>query len=156
MRRLAALPLTVLLLHGLVGATFAARPDIIYFAGDDVADSLAFSQACGFAVTAQSSGHVIFHNEKQGATQNIANYNINIQLTSANGSYHLIDAGPDMILTKFGVEYLTLSGRSLTGSGVIGRVEVNLATGELTWHGNLVATAPFDVEFLVDQCAFLD
>lgn len=95
-------------------------------------------------MTAESSGHVIIHNPTSGAATEIFNWNINIWLTSANGSYHLVDAGPDMELTRAGTTYFTVSGRSLTFSTVIGRVEVNLDTGEVTYHGNLVGNEVFD------------
>ena len=133
-------------------AALAARPTIIYFADDDAADSAFFSEECGFDVIADSSGHVIIHNAKSGAATEIANYNINIWLSIENGSYHLIDAGPDMLLTKAGTLYLTVTGRSLTFSTVIGRVEVNLDTGAITYHGNLVGDEVFDPSWLALVC----
>lgn len=134
---------------------FAARPTIISFADNDVADGEFFSGVCGFEVTAASSGHVIFHNDKRGANNYIANWNINIWLHSAKGSYHLVDAGPDMEHRRAGTSYVTVTGRSVTYSMVIGRTEVNLDTGEVVFHGNLVGAEPFDPEFYVPICAAL-
>jgi hypothetical protein len=78
-----------------------------------------------------------------------------VGLYGASGSYHLADAGPDMLLTKAGVEFLVITGRSLTGSSVIGRVEVNLATGEVTYHGNLVGSQPLDPNWYEPICEVL-
>ena len=136
----------------LAAPALAARPTIISFAEDDAADSALFTELCGFEVTSQSSGHVVIHNPKNGAATEIANYNINNWLYSENGSYHLVDAGPDMLLTRAGTTYLTVTGRSLTFSTVIGRVEVNLETGEVTYHGNLVGEEPLTANWFEPIC----
>ena len=136
----------------LAGPVSAAKPTIISFDDDDVADSAFFTEVCGFPVTAESKGHVIIHNPKSGAATEIFNWNINIWLHSESGSYHLLDAGPDMLLTKAGTTYFTVTGRSITFSTVIGRVEVNLETGEVTWHGKLVGDEVFDPEWWEPIC----
>jgi hypothetical protein len=112
--------------------------------------------ACGFPVVSESEGHVVLHNEKSGATNFIANYNIRNTLTSADGTYRLVDAGPDMEKTKGGTTYLTVTGRSVTFSTVIGYVEVNLDTGEVTWHGRLLGTEPLDPAWYAPICDALD
>ena len=155
MRRIATVVLAGLLALAVAAPAFAARPTIISFAEDDAADSELFTELCGFAVTSLSSGHVILHNDKNGAVTGIANYQINNWLYSATGSYHLVDAGPDMLLTKAGVEFLVITGRSLTGSSVIGRVELNLTTGEVIYHGNLVGSQPLDPNWYEPICAAL-
>ena len=96
MRRLVSLPFAALLMILLAVPVLGARPTIISFADDDVADGDFFTSVCGFEVSAESSGHVVQHNEKRGANNFISNYNIQIWLSSENGSYHLLDAGPDM------------------------------------------------------------
>ena len=93
---------------------FAARPTIVSFADDDVADGNFFTDRCGFTVTAESTGHVIHHNDKRGANTFIANWNINVWLHSADGSYHLVDAGPDMEHRRAGTTSFTVTGRSVT------------------------------------------
>ena len=155
MRRLVTLPLAVLLVLALAVPVLAAPPTIISFADDDVADGLFFSGLCGFEVSAESSGHVVMHNPKRGANDFISNYNINIWLTSESGSYHLIDAGPDMEHDRSGTTYLTVTGRSLTFSTVIGRTEVNLDTGEVVFHGNLVGSEVFAVDWYAPICEAL-
>jgi hypothetical protein len=155
MRRIAPLFAAMLLTLAVAGPAAAARPTIISFADDDEADSALFTELCGFPVTSLSSGHVIIHNDANGAATAIANYQINNWLSSANGSYHLVDAGPDMRLTRAGVEFLTISGRSLTGSAVIGRVEINMETGEVNYHGNLFGAVPLDPAWYEPICAAL-
>lgn len=155
MRKMATLFAVALLTLAVAGPVAAARPTIINFADDDAADSALFTELCGFAVTSMSSGHVIIHNDANGATTGIENYQINNWLYSADGSYHLVDAGPDMRRTRAGVEFTVITGRSLTGSSVIGRVEINLTTGEVTYHGNLVGSQPLDPEWYEPICAAL-
>ncbi len=142
MRRIAFVIATLLTLASAV-PVLAAPPTIISFEFDDVADSIIFTGACGFPVTSDSSGHVVFHNDKRGAVTQLANWNINNRLTSANGSYHLVDVGPDMEHMRAGTPSFVVVGRSLTFSSVIGRVEVNLDTGETTYHGLLVGDQVF-------------
>jgi hypothetical protein len=60
-----------------------------------------------------------------------------------------------MTLTKAGTPYFTVTGRSLTFSTVIGRVEVNLDTGDVTYHGNLVGEEVFDPDWIAPICAAL-
>jgi hypothetical protein len=134
----------------------AARPTIISFEDDDAGDSEFFTAVCGFPVVSESAGHVVFHNEKSGSTNFIANYNIRNTLTSEHGTYFLVDAGPDMLKTKDGTTYLTVTGRSLTFSTVIGRVELNLDTGDVTWHGRLVGSEPLDEAWYAPICDALD
>ena len=152
MRRLVSLPLAALVVLLLAIPVLGARPTIISFADDDVADGEFFSSRCGFEVSARSSGHVVMHNEKRGANNFISNYNINIWLTSENGSYHLLDAGPDMEHRRAGTTYFTVTGRSLTFSTVIGRTEVNLDTGEIVFHGNLVGSEVFQEDWWAPIC----
>ena len=153
MRRLVSAAITATVLAALSsGVALGARPTITSFEDDDAADSAFFSALCGFEITAESSGHVVFHNEKLGAATEIANWNINIWLSSENGSYHLVDAGPDMQLTRAGTTYFAVTGRSVTLSTVVGRVEVNLDTGDVTYHGNLGGGEVFDPEWFSPIC----
>jgi hypothetical protein len=109
----------------------------------DADESTFWTAACGFPVTAEISGHIIVHREKNGAITSLTVFHITERLTSANGSYFLVDVGPDIAFTRQGVPYVAVVGRSLTGSGVIGRVLVNEATGELEVSGKLVGDAVF-------------
>ena len=93
---------------------------------------------CGFPVTADISGHIIFHHAKNGAVEFITVYHQAEILTSAWGTYRLHDIGPDIEYIRGGVPYVAIVGRSITGSLVIGRTVVNLDTGEVDWNGRLV------------------
>ena len=152
MRRMLSLPLAALLLILLAVPVLGAPPTIISFADDDVADGDFFSLVCEVEISARSSGHAIFHNETRGANNFISNYNIQIWLTSENGSYHLLDAGPDMEHRRAGTTYFAVTGRSLTFSTVIGRTEVNLDTGETVFHGNLVGSDVFAEDWYAPIC----
>ncbi len=156
MRRLLLLPLALLVTLTLASPALAARPTIINFDDDDAADSALYTQLCGFPISSESAGHVVFHNEKSGATNFIANWNIRNTLTSEHGTYHVVDAGPDMEKIKGGATYLTVTGRSVTFSTVIGRVEVNLDSGEVTWHGRLVGAEVFDPAWYAPICDALE
>jgi hypothetical protein len=151
MRRSIGLPAAAMLVLALATPVAAARPDIVSFADDDVADGEFYSGVCGFEITAESSGHVVFHNDKRGANTSISNWNIIVRLHSEEGSYFLVDSGPDMFHRRAGTESFTVSGRSLTGSTVIGRVEVDLDTGEVTIHGNQVGSQIFDLSWICDE-----
>ena len=156
MRRSALVSLALLASLLLAAPVSGAPPTIVSFDEEDDADSAFLTAACGFPISSDSEGHVVFHNDKSGATNFIANWNIRNTLTSAHGTYHLVDAGPDMEKTRGGTTYLAVTGRSLTFSTVIGRVEVNQDTGEITWHGRLVGTELFDPEWYAPICDALD
>ena len=104
----------------------------------DVDDSIWWTEQCEFPVTAELSGHIIFHNAKRGAVESITVYHTAEILTSEWGSYRLHDIGPDIEYIRNGVPYVAIVGRSITGSGVIGRTVINLDTGEVDWNGRLV------------------
>ena len=151
MRRIFGLLAATVLVLGLTTPALAARPTIISFADDDVADGEFFSELCGFEITSRSSGHVIFHNDKRGANNFISNWQINNWLSSATRTYHLVDAGPDMLHRQGGTEYWTVTGRSLTGSTVIGRLWIDLETDEVTWVGLPMGSEPFDLLWICDE-----
>lgn len=109
----------------------------------DGEESEFWTDVCGFAVTAEVSGHIIVHSEKNGAVHTLTVFHITERLTSANGSYFLVDVGPDIGFTRQGVPYVAVVGRSITGSGVIGRVLVNEATMETAISGRLVGDKLF-------------
>jgi hypothetical protein len=109
----------------------------------DAEESAFWTRACGFPVTADLSGHIIFHNEHEGAVSSLIVFHITARLTSESGTYFLVDVGPDISFTRNGTPYVAVVGRSITGSGVIGRVLVNLETMELMVSGKLVAEEVF-------------
>jgi len=99
------------------------------------ADSAFATHLCGFEVAASGHSRVIVHifTDSTGAfVREIDGYQIVETFTNvATGvSVTLHDVGPDRVwLTRDGTTMLAQVGRSLTGSGYIGRVVVNLDTG---------------------------
>ena len=95
-------PLFALGLVALAAAPVAAaKPESFDF--DDPAleaeDSAALTQECGFAVTADYAGHVIFHVDRSGHYVEIDNYQVQGTLTNvATGTtvrFH--DSGPNRV-----------------------------------------------------------
>lgn len=121
----------------------------------DAEDGAFWTAACGFPVTAELSGHIIVHNEKRGSIESLTVFHITETLTSADGTYRLVDVGPDIWFTRNGTTYVAVVGRSLTGSGVIGRVLVNADTGEiLRVSGRIVGDEVFG-DFTAPICRAL-
>ena len=52
------------------------------------------------------------------------------------------------------MDFLAAAGRSITGSGVIGRAERNVETGAIEWHGRLVGDTVFG-DYTVPICRAL-
>jgi hypothetical protein len=126
------------------GTVSAARPTIVRVDVSDPAREAGFEadllQACGFAVDVEASGHVIVH-EFNGNPRlvEISNYRM-FETFSANGKTLTVrpDSGPDVLwVGRDGDLYIALTGRSVTGSGVIGRTVFNITELELvTVHGH--------------------
>jgi hypothetical protein len=120
---------------------FAAKPFREVISLDDPAAeafwSAALSAACGAPIVAQFEGTVTVHvfTDRDGdfkreidkfwARDTFTN-------TETGASVLLKDVGPDIVFVgRDGDLYVAITGRSLTGSGVIGRTLVNLDTGEV-------------------------
>ena len=121
----------------------------------DAEDSAFWTAACGFPVTAEVSGHIIVHNEKRGAVQGLTVFHIAETLTSASGTYRLLDVGPDIVFVRNGTTYVAAVGRSFTGSGVIGRVVVNAETWEIVSVSGRLAGDEVFGDFTVPICRAL-
>jgi len=115
-----------------------AKPTIIDFA--DLADGTAadFAALCGVDVTAEAEGWIKIiplatagKGRRQPLELNI--YHLSkLILTSDHGTFTSpLDVGPDVIYVEDGVVKVAITGRSTTGSGVIGRVVINTETGEI-------------------------
>lgn len=135
---------------GLTAAAGAARPEIFRVSFDDPAieaEEVAFvSELCGFPVEVDLEGKVVIHVFDGGRTIEVDNYNIRGLYTNpANGeTWRLVDAGPDRVYVRDGQIFIGITGRSFSGSGVIGLVVIDMATGEV------VFTAGNDVGFYVE------
>jgi hypothetical protein len=119
------------------GATLAAKPNIFVIDVSDPAREAGFEadllRVCGYPIDVEASGHVIVH-EFNGNPRlvSISNYRM-FETFSANGKTLTVrpDSGPDVLwFGRDGDLYIALTGRSVTGSGVVGRTVFNLTTLE--------------------------
>jgi hypothetical protein len=139
MIRLVRLTLAVCALLALaVGTARAAAPTTMVIDLNDPAidaDESAFaSDVCDFPIVADVSGHIrLVTFDGGGSVQNLNLYNVLATYTNpeTGATYRLRDIGPDRFYVKRGVLYVAVTGRSETGSGVIGVVKINLDTGEV-------------------------
>ena len=126
MRRFTVSVVALVSMLALGSAAFAGRPEVFKVSLDDPAveaEEAAFvSGVCGFPVTVDAAGKIVVHVFSGGRNVEIANFNIHATYTNpSNGkSYRLLDAGPDRFFVRDGRTFVAISGRSLTGSGVIG------------------------------------
>lgn len=94
--------------------------------------------ACGYAIEFDATGHIIVI-IKSGTSRGVLEvdaYNLH-ETFSANGRTLVVnvDAGPDLFrLNADGQLVVAITGRSITGSGVIGRVVLNLETFEIEFQ----------------------
>ena len=140
-----SVPIRVLALLALVIAALAAAP-VVAAAGPtkevislndpalDAAESADLTATCGFPVIADNAGHVILIAFPGGnrSMQEIDVYGIRATYTNPQTGtmVRLVDVGPDRFYLRGDALYLAVTGRSLTGSGVIGQVVIDLGTGE--------------------------
>ena len=138
MRHLARAAFIAALLSVLgTGSVSAAKPDMFVIdvsTPEFEADQEAFFlEACGYPIDFEGSGHIITHVFNDNARLiAITNFRL-FETFSANGKTVVVrpDSGPDRIwVGQDGNVYLAIVGRSVTGSGVIGRTVINLSTGE--------------------------
>ena len=108
-----------------------ANPD------DDAAMSAALTDYCGAPIQAVSGGTETFHlvEAADGTFKHaIDKWQIHDSFTNLETHVTLLihDVGPDHYwIGKDGHLYVAVIGRSLTGTGVIGRVVIDIDTGEL-------------------------
>lgn len=154
-RVLAAWAIAILLVASSISPLLAAKPDRFTIDLDDP-DAEAFyaellSEACGaeIAVDFEGSVRVLVFTDRHGNwKREINKYWIRDTFTNVEtgASVLLKDVGPDLFwLSRDGHLTLAITGRSLTGSGVIGRVVIDLDTGEV------VHSAGKDVGSIADQ-----
>jgi hypothetical protein len=127
-----------------------AKPTIIDF--DDIEEDIAaeFTALCGFPVDVDIEGWVkIIPLDTAGDGRRqpleIDVYHISSQTFSSDGRTFQapLDVGPDVIYLEDGVVKVALTGRSTTGSGVIGRVVINTQTGEIEFEAGRRVFADF-------------
>ena len=125
------------------GSVLAAKPTIFKIDISDPAFEAGVEAqllvTCGYPIELDGRGHIIVHVFDGPRVVEIDNFRL-FETYSANGKSVTIrpDSGPDIYwVGRDGALYLALTGRSVTGSGVIGRTVVNLDTGEVvSSHGH--------------------
>lgn len=128
----------VILAFAFAGPVLAAKPTIEIIDVSDPAREAGFEadllNLCGFAVDVEATGHVIVHQfDGNPRLVEINNYRM-FETFSANGKTLVVrpDSGPDVIwVGSDGHLYIALVGRSVTGSGVIGRTVFDITALEL-------------------------
>jgi hypothetical protein len=140
-RRLWALLAAVALSAMLVAPAMAAKPDADTIDLDDpfLEAGLAadISDACGTEMAVDAEGQLrikVFSDRQGDFKREIDKWFIRIQVwnVATDESVLIRDVGPDIIwINKDGDLLVAITGRSLTGSGVIGRTVINISTGEL-------------------------
>ena len=135
-RLLAAVSIAALVL---TGAAVAAKPTQFRVSLDDPvleADLAAvLTDACGTAVTANTGGFILvklFDRKGGGGPAEMSVFHLTATFTNVatGATTSLLDVGPDRLtFDRNGNPIITIIGRSLTGSGVIGRVVVDATTG---------------------------
>lgn len=107
------------------------RIDLSVFTEDETAFA---SEACGFPVEADLSGHVITTVFSSTSSPVLAIDRFNLRITYTNASTgetaFVVDAGPDIRQRTT----IAVIGRSTTGSGVIGRVVFDADTDEILFE----------------------
>jgi hypothetical protein len=125
------------------GVAYSAKPettrvDLSVISEDE---SQFASQACAFPIEAVVRGHVITTIFSEGPNPHVAINRFNIRISYTNPetgeTFRITDAGPDIE----GDDTVAIIGRSITGSGVIGRVVFDLETGEILFEAGRRLTA---------------
>lgn len=140
--RLLPAVLTSLLLGAVfVAPALAAKPFMETTDLDDPALeaglSAMLSDACGTDMSVDASGSVrvkVFADRNGDFRREIDKWFIRMAITNVETAESVLirDVGPDIVwINRDGDVMAAIVGRSLTGSGVIGRVLINLTTGEV-------------------------
>jgi hypothetical protein len=108
----------------------------------DIDESAWASDMCGFPIRAEVSGHIIvlvFPDGRRRVQTNVYNQKATYTNVATGTSLRLRDIGPDRTYWLDGRLVTAITGRSLTGAGVIGLVIVDVETGEVLFQaGNEV------------------
>ena len=123
----------------LTGTASAARPQKVVVSFDDPvyeAELGAFlSDVCGFPITVDATGKVSIKIFDHGRHIQIDNYSERALFTNpaSGATLRLVDAGPDLVSVDRATGHLivAVTGHSSTGTGVYGRVVIDLDTGEI-------------------------
>jgi hypothetical protein len=142
MRRLLVLPVLTILMLALAFPAAAGKP--VRFVVDlgtpanEASLAAALTSACGTPISVAAQGKVIIivldKPRPRGVVEiNAYEFHALVTNVATGATTTIVDAGPDrfMIDPKTGHLLLAITGRSTTGSGVIGRFVIDLDTGEV-------------------------
>jgi hypothetical protein len=137
--RVLAILASLALMLGAAPAVLAAGPthatDNLNDPQIDIEESAWATGWCGFAVDADIAGHRSSTEFSGDGRSVVALYHYAIRVTYTNvetgAVIRLRDVGPDRFFVKDGRDYVAVTGRATTGSGVIGIVIIDLETGEI-------------------------
>jgi hypothetical protein len=124
------------------GAAAGAKPTRVVVDLDDPVIEAEFAaqltKACGTEIDADLSGRIISLVLDKPDTGVVALDVFHIEATFTNpetgATFSLLDVGPDVYFVRDGQLFVAITGRSLTGSGVIGRVVIDLETEEAVFE----------------------
>ena len=113
--------------------------DVYVFTEQDALDQAAFVSAeCEVDIEVVWTGWVQIKTFNPGGGNRqqdaLSVFHSDITFTAGDRSFQVHDVGPDHSYLVDGVLYVAVTGRSITGSGVIGHVIFNLDTGELVFQ----------------------
>ena len=140
----------------LAGVAYSAKPETSKFDLSAISEdeSEFASEVCGFPIEAVARGHIITTIFSEGPNAHVAinRYNARVLYTNlvTGETYRLTDAGPDIESD----DTIALIGRSITGSGVIGRVVFDLETGDILFEAGKRVHASGD-EYITAICEAL-
>ena len=101
------------------------------------------SAACGFPIAVTGAGHVRETEfARDGGLVFMAHYATRVVFTGNGRSVAVRDVGPDRVVVHGETAVLQMIGRSITGSGNIGRTTVDLGTGDSASTGRYVGPWP--------------
>ncbi len=124
------------------GPAAGAKPSRVVIDLDDPAieaeEAALVSEACGTEIDVDLSGRIIILVLDKPDTGVVELNVFHIEATFTNpktgATFSLLDVGPDVYFVRDGKLFVAITGRSLTGSGVIGRVVVDVETGEVVFE----------------------
>jgi hypothetical protein len=142
MKRVLVLPVLAILMLVLAFPAAAGKPTkVVVDLGTPAneADLAAFlSDACGVPIAVEADGKVIIivldKPQRRGVVEiNAYEFHALVTNLTTGATTTIVDAGPDLfkIDPTTGHLLLAITGRSTTGSGVIGRFVIDLETGEV-------------------------
>jgi hypothetical protein len=101
----------------------------------DIEEAAFWTQECGFEVGVDNSGHITTLAFPAGNRKMLQIDSYHIYVTYWNvetgRTIKLRDVGPDRVYLRGGRAYIAVTGRSLTGTGTIGQVVIDLETDEI-------------------------